>query len=71
MLCKKNLLSFVRTVIIALVVVANAAVVLPLGGCASSGGKSQVSATRSDEGQAKLASDKEIAPASKHGPKHH
>jgi hypothetical protein len=70
MFSKKDILSLVRTAIVALVVAANAAVILPAGGCAQSNAQPQLSEKRSDADQAKLASDKQAAPATKHGPKH-
>lgn len=71
MFSRKNLFSLARTAIVALVVIANAAVILPVGGCASSNAKPQMSEKRSDADQATLAGDREAAPATKHGPKHH
>lgn len=69
MFSKKNLLSVIRTTVIALVVLANAAVILPASGCARSNASPQMSANHADSEQTILASDREAARASKHGPK--
>lgn len=68
---KKSLSAIVRTALVALAVLANAAAILPLGGCASSSAKTQVTEKRSDADQTELVGDKQTAPAAKHGPKHH